>query len=327
MIPPSSRARLAAVSAGVSWRPRFSIAAAWIRLGPVPSDLLARPADVSTVVVDRQARRCTKRARTPERVRRGSMRATFRPALVNATLAAEDHRFFRHPGIDPGSRREPWSATFAPALSSRVARRSPNRPRRSCSTGGLADRGSRGLVSKFREAVLAMRLEHRLTKRQILALYLNVAPYGNQVVGAGRASEVYFGVQPSLLTVAQATFLAALPQRPSAYNPYKDPRPALRRQRRIIDTLVHQKLISPDEAHTARNERLRIEPAARAFAAPHFVEMVMAAQGASEAGASDDNARRHTAGDGRRHRPRASGIAAAARCAQRRGRRARQRHV
>ena len=151
-----------------------------------------------------------------------------------------------------------------------------------------------------------MRLEHRLTKRQILALYLNVAPYGNQVVGAGRASEVYFGVQPSLLTVAQATFLAALPQRPTAYNPYKDPRPAHRRQRRILDTLVHQKLISPDEAHTARNEQLRIEPAARAFAAPHFVEMVLAAQGGSETGTSHDNARRHAAGDGRRHRSRAS---------------------
>ena len=101
----------------------------------------------------------------------------------------------------------------------------------------------------------------------------------NQVVGAGRAGEVYFGVQSSLLTVAQATFLAALPQRPSAYNPYKDPKPALRRQRRIIDTLVHQKLISPDEAHTARNERLQIEPAARTLAAPHFVEMVLAARG------------------------------------------------
>src|SRR5678815_6182686 len=77
---------------------------------------------------------------------------------------------------------------------------------------------------------------------------------------------VYFGVSPSLLTVGQATFLAALPQRPSAYNPYRDPKPALRRQRRIIDVLVHEKLISPDEAHTARNERLQVQPAARAFA-------------------------------------------------------------
>jgi penicillin-binding protein 1C len=202
------------------------------------------------------------------------------PVLVNATIAAEDRRFFRHPGVDPlavgrallrnvraGSMVEGGSTITQQTAKILLDRRSSSR------------RG-RGLRSKFQEAVLAMRLEHRLTKNAILALYLNIAPYGNQVVGAGRASEVYFGVRPSLLTVAQSAFLAALPQRPSAYNPYNDPRPALRRQRRIIDALVHQKQISTAEAHTARNERLQIEPAARAFAAPHFVEMVLSARGA-----------------------------------------------
>jgi penicillin-binding protein 1C len=202
------------------------------------------------------------------------------PVLVNATIAAEDRRFFRHPGVDPlafgrallrnvraGSIVEGGSTITQQTAKILLDRRSSSR------------RG-RGLLSKFQEAVLAMRLEHRLTKKEILALYLNIAPYGNQVVGAGRASEVYFGVRPSLLTVAQSTFLAALPQRPSAYNPYNDPRPALRRQRRIIDALVHQKQLSPEEAHTARSERLQIEPAARAFAAPHFVEMVLSAHGA-----------------------------------------------
>ena len=254
-------------------------AAAWIRLGPIPADLLAATADVSTVVVDRHGLPLYE-ARSNAGTRSTRLDAAdLPPALVNATLAAEDHRFFRHPGVDPlafvravvrnvraGAVVEGGSTITQQTAKILLSRRAQDRRRR-------------GLLSKFHEAVLAMRLEHRLTKQEVLALYLNVAPYGNQVVGAGRASEVYFGVQPSLLTVAQATFLAALPQRPSAYNPYKDPKPALRRQRRIIDTLVHQKLISPDEAHTARNERLRIEPAARAFAAPHFVEMVLAAQG------------------------------------------------
>jgi penicillin-binding protein 1C len=254
------------------------VAAAWIRLGPIPADLLAASVDVSTVVADRHGSPLYE-ARSSAGTRSSRVDAAdLPPSLVNATLAAEDHRFFRHPGVDP--------LAFVRAIVRNVR------------AGAVVEGGStitqqtakilldrrhghrrRGLIAKFKEAVLAMRLEHRLTKREILALYLNVAPYGNQVVGAGRASEVYFGVRPSLLTVAQATFLAALPQRPSAYNPYKDPKPALRRQRRIIDTLVHQKLISPDEAHTARNERLQIEPAARAFAAPHFVEMVLAAQG------------------------------------------------
>ena len=69
--------------------------------------------------------------------------------------------------------------------------------------------------------MLALRLEHRFTKREILALYLNLAAYGNQIVGAERASRAYFGVPAAMLTPAQAAFLAGLPQRPSAFNPYR----------------------------------------------------------------------------------------------------------
>ena len=261
----------------------IAVAVVWIRLGPVPADLISAEGDASTVVLDRHGTPLYE-ARSGAGTRSASLdEDALPPVLVNATVAAEDHRFFRHPGIDPvallravvrnlraGAVVEGGSTITQQTAKILLDRR--------------LGRRHRGLLSKFREAVLAMRLEHRLTKRQILALYLNVAPYGNQVVGAGRASEVYFGVSPSLLTVGQATFLAALPQRPSAYNPYRDPKPALRRQRRIIDVLVHEKLISPDEAHTARNERLQVQPAARAFAAPHFVEMVLATQGARKPG-------------------------------------------
>jgi penicillin-binding protein 1C len=254
-------------------------AAAWIRLGPVPGDLLAAAANESTVVVDRRGTPLYE-ARSGAGTRSTALDARNLPlALINATVAAEDRRFYRHPGIDPvsfvraavrniraGEVVEGGSTITQQTAKILLDRRSRGRR-------------SRGFRSKFKEAVLALRLEHRLTKPQILALYLNVAPYGNQVVGAGRASEVYFGVEPDLLTIAQATFLAALPQRPTAYNPYKNPAPAVRRQQRIIDSLVRQKLIAADEAHTARHERLEIQAAARAFAAPHFVEMVLAAQG------------------------------------------------
>ena len=228
------------------------IAAAWIRLGPVPSDLLNASADVSTVVVDRHGAPLYE-ARSDAGTRSSRLDANDLPAvLVNATIAAEDHRFFRHPGIDLVALSRAavrnvragavvqGGSTITQQTAKILLDRRPGGPRR------------RGLVSKFREAVLAMRLEHHLTKRQILALYLNVAPYGNQVVGAGRASEVYFGVQPSLLTVAQATFLAALPQRPTAYNPYKDPRPAQRRQRRILDTLAPILRVRPPHDRSGR---------------------------------------------------------------------------
>src|SRR5206468_3931377 len=62
----------------------------------------------------------------------------------------------------------------------------------------------RGLRAKLREMVLALRLEHRFSKREILALYLNLASYGNQTAGVARASRAYFGVSPAMLTTAQA---------------------------------------------------------------------------------------------------------------------------
>src|SRR5688572_21189128 len=280
--------RLGSVFGGhASWRLPVAIvalalvaSAAWVRLGPIPTDLLSGPADRSTVVLDRHGSPLYE-ARSGAGTRSSRLSGTsLPPALVNATVAAEDHRFFRHPGIDPvafaravvRNLRAGTTVEGGSTISQQTAKILLDRRSR-------APR-SRGLASKFQEAVLAMRLEHRMKKEEILALYLNVAPYGNQVVGAGRASEVYFGVEPPLLTVAQAAFLAALPQRPSAYNPYRDPAPALRRQRRIIDTLRREKLITGDEAHTARTERIDVQPAARAFAAPHFVEMALASYGA-----------------------------------------------
>ena len=82
--------------------------------------------------------------------------------------------------------------------------------------------------------MLALRLEHRFDKREILAMYLSLASYGNQVVGAERASQAYFGRSANMLTAAQAAFLAGLPQRPSTFNPLRRADLALRRQRTVI---------------------------------------------------------------------------------------------
>ena len=134
-------------------------------------------------------------------------------------------------------------------------------------------------MAKLEEAVVALRLEHRFTKDEILALYLNLAPYGNQLTGAARASEVYFGVPPSRLTLAQAAFLAGLPQRPTAFNPYRGAaavQRAVARQRRILDAMLRGGAITREDASTARAEQLEFDAQPAAFVAPHFVEMVLA---------------------------------------------------
>jgi penicillin-binding protein 1C len=252
---------------------------AWIRLGPLPRGILDALDQVSTTVVDRHG------SELYEARSQGGRRATrlepsdAKGALGEATIAAEDHRFRSHFGIDPiavaratvrnvraGRIVEGASTITQQAAKLLLDRRAPKTRRR-------------GIAAKLQEAVLALRLEHRLSKNQILALYLNLAPYGNQVAGAARASELYFGVAPSQLTLAQAAFLAGLPQRPSAYNPYRNMAPALTRQRRVIDRMLQQHAIGLDAATRARQEQLRLTPMRPAFAAPHFVEMVLAMPG------------------------------------------------
>ena len=131
--------------------------------------------------------------------------------------------------------------------------------------------------------MLALRLEHRFDKREILGLYLNLAAYGNQVVGAGKAARVYFGAEPSMLTAAQAAFLAGLPQRPSGYNPFRSRDQAIARQRAVLRRMQAAGALSGAQAREARDERLRFSPNTSPFLAPHFVEMVISAAGA-EAG-------------------------------------------
>ena len=200
------------------------------------------------------------------------------PMLVAATLAAEDRRFWSHPGVDPvaiaralrqnlleGTVVEGGSTITQQVAKLLLNRRSPKR--------------ARGVREKVREAVLALRLEHRFDKREILGLYLNLAAYGNQIVGAGKASRAYFGVEPSMLTPAQSAFLAGLPQRPSGYNPFRHRSQAIARQLTVIKRMQSAGALSPDGARGAREERLRFSRTPSAFLAPHFVEMVVAASG------------------------------------------------
>jgi penicillin-binding protein 1C len=250
---------------------------AWVRCGPLPDGFLDGPAVRSTVVRDRSGV-VLHEARADDGTRQVRLEADALPdQLVYATLAAEDHRFRRHPGVDPvaiaraavknvwSGSREGGSTITQQTVKLLLARRDPDKTRVR----------ARSWSAKIEEAILALRLEHRLTKREILALYLNAASYGNQLAGAERASRAYFGTSASMLTPAQAAFLAALPHRPSTFNPYRDPRGAQARQKRIIGRMRDLGFLSPGDATIALGERLRLSREPSSFIAPHFVEMVL----------------------------------------------------
>ncbi len=247
----------------------------WIRCAPIPSGLLEGIDMASSVVVDRHGR-VLYEALSTDGARVRPLGADGVPAvLAAATIAAEDRRFHAHPGVDPLSLLraarhnlgEGRIVEGGSTITQQVAKLLIQRRE------GMHHRGA---AMKVREMVLALRLEHRFTKREVLAMYLNLAAYGNQTAGASRASQLYFGVDPSMLTPAQAAFLAALPQRPSAFNPLKNMTAARVRQQTVLRRMAAAGALSPERLREARAEQLVLRPGPGGFSAPHFVEMVSA---------------------------------------------------
>jgi penicillin-binding protein 1C len=200
----------------------FAVVAAlltWLRMGPLPPGLLDLDSRPSTVVVDRHGEPLYE-SRSAAGTRGVLLQAgSLPPMLVAATMAAEDVRFRSHVGIDP------VAVTRAVVHNIRAMRVVEGGSTITQQVAKLllarqnSGKAARGWTAKMREAVVAFRLEHRLTKNEILALYLNLAPYGNQIEGAERAARAYFGRSATTLTAAESAFLAALPQQPSRYNP------------------------------------------------------------------------------------------------------------
>ena len=251
---------------------------AWIRMGPIPADLLDARAHTSTIVVDRNGVPLYEALSNSGTRGTSADAASLPPIVVAATLAAEDRRFFSHPGVDVVAIVRALKTNLAErrvveggsTISQQVAKLLLNRqhPER-----------ERGVLAKIWEATLALRLEHRYSKQEMLAMYLNLASYGNQIAGIERASDVYFGVRASMLTPAQAALLAGLPQRPSGYNPYRSSNGTFARQRTVLRRMAAAGALSPDALQQALDERLSFARSNTPFAAPHFVEMVLAAAG------------------------------------------------
>ncbi len=196
--------------------------------------------------------------------------AAIAPVMVQATVAVEDRRFYRHPGVDPFS--------IARAVADNIR------------SGALRSGGStitqqvirnvyhdpRTLAGKLHEVWYALRLESMLSKSEILEQYLNRAPYGNQLIGVEAASESYFGKPAKDLSLAEAAFLAGLPNGPTVLNPRRNLAPAMARQHLVLRRLLHQGLITTDECDRALAQPLAILPPESALKAAHVTDMVLA---------------------------------------------------
>ena len=191
------------------------------------------------------------------------------PIAVSASVAAEDRRFWRHPGVDP--------LAVAHALTQVATERSEPRGA-STITQQLARRlylsgtDSPGLLRKAREALIALQLEARYAKRDLIEAYLNHVYYGRGAYGIEAAARRYFGVSARHLDLAQASYLAGLPQLPSVYG---DESPAARaRQRYVLDRMVAIGAITAHQAAQATSAPLAFAEAGEPALAPHFTAMV-----------------------------------------------------
>jgi penicillin-binding protein 1A len=176
--------------------------------------------------------------------------------MKNAILAIEDARFFQHGGID--------YVGMVRAAAANVGR--SNSQGASTITMQVARNvylsSEKTFTRKIYEVLLTFKLEHNLSKDQILEIYMNQIYLGNRAYGFAAACETYFGKPLKNISIAEAAMLAGLPKAPSAYNPIKNPRRARIRQQYIIERMLSNGFITAEEAKTAKAEVLRVQTAA-----------------------------------------------------------------
>ncbi len=179
------------------------------------------------------------------------------PKLIYAFLAAEDHNFFRHGGVDVGGTSRALVKDIFNALQGRRPEGGSTITQQVAKNVLLNNRVTVG--RKLKEAVLATRLEQVLTKQQILELYLNEIWLGYRSYGVGAAAYNYFGKSVADLTLAQCAYLAALPKGPDNYQPIRQKAAAIRRRNMILKDMEDLGWVSAADARSAMAEDLTVE--------------------------------------------------------------------
>ena len=168
------------------------------------------------------------------------------PTLVNAVLATEDARYYSHPGVDfIGLAR----AAKAVILSGKKVQGASTITMQVARNFFLSRKKTYG--RKIHEILLAIKIDHELSKDKVLELYLNKVYLGNRAYGVGAAAQIYYGKTVDQLTVAEMAMIAGLPQAPSSNNPIHNPAHALERRNHVLDRMLELQMISQPVYNTA----------------------------------------------------------------------------
>lgn len=192
-------------------------------------------------------------------------------SLIHAILAAEDDQFYQHAGIDPAGIAR---SVFANLLAGSKAQGASTITMQVARNFYLST--EKTFTRKIYEVLLAFEIERKLTKDQILELYINQIYLGRRAYGFASAAQIYFGKPIGRLSIAESAMLAGLPKAPSSYNPVVNPRRAQARQQYVLGRMHKLRLISNAQFSQASREELKVVGRSEDYAvsAPYLAEMV-----------------------------------------------------
>ncbi|TNF63211.1 MAG: PBP1A family penicillin-binding protein [Burkholderiales bacterium] len=201
--------------------------------------------------------------------------------MIDAVLAIEDARFFEHSGVDYRGMVRAALANLGQAKSQGASTITMQVAR------NVYLSAEKSYTRKIYEVLLTFKLEHLLTKEQILEIYMNQIFLGHRAYGFAMAAQTYFGKPLKDISIAEAAMLAGLPKAPSAFNPLSNPKRARSRQLHIIDRMLENGFITSAEAEAAKAEKLRLRSQtverSRAEFAAEMVRQAIVAQYGEEA--------------------------------------------
>lgn len=189
-----------------------------------------------------------------------------------AVIAIEDKDFYQHSGISPTS---VIRAALADIQNREISQGGSTITQQLIKNALLSPEQT--FLRKYQEAILALEVDRRYSKDDILEMYMNTVYFGEGAFGIQDAAESYFGKPASELTLAESALLAGILPAPSAYSPISgDKEKAISRQKTVLNLMTAQGYISEDEANAAKEEELTFNPQPRElnFQAPHFALMV-----------------------------------------------------
>lgn len=237
---------------------------------PSPQTIITRRVSEATKILDREGKTVLFSVHGEEK-RTIIPFAEMPDYLKNAVIAAEDANFYDHEGLDVKG--------ILRAISVNLKKRGLNQGG-STITQQLVKNSLLGrektVSRKFKELILALQIEKKFEKDQILWMYLNQIPFGSNLFGVEEASQNFFGKPANELTLNESAILASVLKAPSYYSPYGSHKDEmLERKNLILEKMLKLGFINEDELNSAKSEEMKLaSPIPGGILAPHFVMMV-----------------------------------------------------